>query len=151
MEENRPDFWMLQIVHTFQAQQYALVLKNYMNHFIRNLNLSLMGVFLSLTWAPVSNCPAGWVRLMLLFGYYSHWANLALRARPSFRNPLCCSPVVSVSPHRDQCRCLLSFYHWHLLRKVIQECGIQKHLVGVLCRLIDSEFSSVLTGSYVYC
>lgn len=114
-----------------------------------------MGVMPSLTWAPVSKCPAGWVSLMLLFDYYSHWANLALRVRPSLRNPLWCSPVVSVSPHWDQCWCLLSFYHWRLLGRVIQECWIQKHPAGVLCRLInyresevDSKFSSVLT---VYC
>lgn len=97
-----------QVVLKFQMQQYASVLKNYINHFCKVwlclfVCLFVMGMIPSLTWAPVSKCPAGWVSLMLLLGYYSHWGNLAPRVRPSLWNPLLCSPVVSVSTHWDQC------------------------------------------------
>lgn len=50
-----------QMLHViFKSQTHYVLSKNY-GSFLRSLDWFLMGVAHSLTWAPVSKCPAGWV------------------------------------------------------------------------------------------
>lgn len=120
----------------------CLIIKE-LHTFPRNLNLVIMGMIPSLTWAPVSKCVAGWsnVDFWLLFTLSQPFA----KGNILLRNPLFCSSVVSVSAHWDQCWCLLAFYHWHLLGKVIQGCWIQKYLIFLFgpTSFPDSKISSV--------